>query len=125
MTILKSSFQYKQRTLNTSISLDQERGSNDDENLYLSDILPRTDATVADKLTDSSASFTTDGIKVGMRVYNSTDDVYALVTAVDSDTALSLGIFVSPFRFLINNITASIITGGNTNLSSTACGVLA
>ena len=50
MTILKSSFQYKQRTLNTSISLDQERGSNDDENLYLSDIIPRTDATVADLL---------------------------------------------------------------------------
>ena len=48
MTMLKSSFQYKQRTLNTSLSLDQDRGSHDDENLYLSDILPKTDSTMVD-----------------------------------------------------------------------------
>jgi len=52
MTMLKSSFQYKQRTLNTSLSLDQDRGSHDDENLHLSDILPKTDMTIVDLIGD-------------------------------------------------------------------------
>ena len=47
-TILKSSFQNKKKALNTSLSLDQDRGSHDDENLYLSDILPKTDVTIID-----------------------------------------------------------------------------
>ncbi len=47
-TILKSSFQYKKKALNTSLSLDQDRGSYEDENLYLSDILPKTDTTIID-----------------------------------------------------------------------------
>ncbi len=38
-TLLKSSFQLKRKTLNKSLSLDQDRGSNDGENLYLVDIL--------------------------------------------------------------------------------------
>ncbi len=50
MTMLKSSFQYKQRTLNTSLSLDQDRGSHDDENLHLSDILPKTDSTIIEEI---------------------------------------------------------------------------
>jgi len=50
MTMLKSSFQYKQRTLNTSLSLDQDRGSHDDENLHLSDILPKTDSTIIEQI---------------------------------------------------------------------------
>jgi RNA polymerase sporulation-specific sigma factor len=41
-TLLKSSFQNKRKALNTSLSLDQDRGSNEDENIYLSDILPKT-----------------------------------------------------------------------------------
>jgi len=48
MTMLKSSFQYKQRTLNTSLSLDQDRGSYDDENLHLSDIFPMTNVNIVD-----------------------------------------------------------------------------
>lgn len=38
-TILKSSFRNKEKALNTSFSLDQDRSSHDDENLYLIDIL--------------------------------------------------------------------------------------
>jgi RNA polymerase sporulation-specific sigma factor len=38
-TILKSSFRNKEKALNTSFSLDQDRSSHDDENLYLVDIL--------------------------------------------------------------------------------------
>ena len=51
-TILKGSFQNKKKALNTSLSLDQDRGSHDDENLYLSDILPKTDITVIDLIGD-------------------------------------------------------------------------
>ena len=53
MTMLKSSFQYKQRTLNTSLSLDQDRSSgDDDDNLFLSDILLKTNETVIEILGD-------------------------------------------------------------------------
>ena len=55
MTMLKSSFQYKQRALNTSLSLNQDRGSHDDdddENLHLSDIIPKTDTEVIDEIGD-------------------------------------------------------------------------
>jgi RNA polymerase sporulation-specific sigma factor len=45
-TILKGSFQNKKKALNTSLSLDQERGSYGDENLCLSDILAQTEETV-------------------------------------------------------------------------------
>lgn len=51
-TLLKSSFQNKKKALNTSLSLDQDRGSHDDENLYLIDIIPKTDSSVVDSLGD-------------------------------------------------------------------------
>lgn len=38
-TLLKTSFRTKEKALNTSVSLDQDRSSHDDENLYLVDIL--------------------------------------------------------------------------------------
>lgn len=47
-------------------------------------------ATTADKLVDSAATFVTDGVSVGDAVYNDTDGTSALVTAVDSETNLSL-----------------------------------
>ena len=47
-------------------------------------------ATTANKLVDSGATFVTDGVAVGDAVYNDTDDTIALVTAVDSETTLSL-----------------------------------
>lgn len=49
-TILKGSFQNKKKTLNTSLSLDQDRGSSCDDNLFLADILPKTEGTVADEI---------------------------------------------------------------------------
>lgn len=48
-----------------------------------------TDGTTADKLVDSSQNFT-DTVKVGDRVNNVTDTTTALVTAIDSDTQLTL-----------------------------------
>ena len=51
-TMLKGSFQNKKKALNTSLSLDQDRGSYEDENLYLSDILSNTDLTIVDFLGD-------------------------------------------------------------------------
>ena len=47
-TLLKSSFQNKRKTLNTSLSLDQDRNKLSDDDLHLSDILPRTEGTIED-----------------------------------------------------------------------------
>ncbi len=47
-TILKGSYQNKKKVLNTSLSLDQDRGEHEDESLYLSDILPKTDTTIVE-----------------------------------------------------------------------------
>lgn len=49
-----------------------------------------TTATTADKLVDSGATFVTDKVKVGDIVYNTTDNTAATVTAVDSETTLSV-----------------------------------
>ena len=46
--------------------------------------------TTANKLVDSGATFVTNGVSVGDAVYNDTDNTIALVTAVDSETQLSL-----------------------------------
>lgn len=48
------------------------------------------DTNTVDKLVDTSATFVTDGVTAGMIVYNSTDDTFAIVSAVDSETSLSL-----------------------------------
>ncbi len=47
-----------------------------------------TDTT--NKLVDTGATFQTDGVQVGDLAYNTTDELYAKVTAVDSETSLSL-----------------------------------
>ena len=49
-TILKSSFQNKRKALNTSLSLDENRGSHDDEDLYLSDIVPHIEGNIIEML---------------------------------------------------------------------------
>jgi len=57
-----------------------------------------TDGTTTDKLVNSGASFSDDGIvKKGMIVKNTTDNTYTLIEAVDSNSTLSLvdDIFVS------------------------------
>jgi len=51
-TILKSSFQNKRKALNTSLSLDQDRNTNSNEELFLSDILPTTTGNVLGELED-------------------------------------------------------------------------
>jgi RNA polymerase sporulation-specific sigma factor len=51
-TLLKSSFQNKRKTLNTSLSLDQDRGSYEDDNLYLVDILPVTEGSIIEEITN-------------------------------------------------------------------------
>ena len=48
------------------------------------------DATTTDKLDDSGATFLTSGVAVNDIVHNTTDDTYAKVTAIDSDTVLAL-----------------------------------
>lgn len=49
-----------------------------------------TTGTTANKLVDSGATFVTDGVKAGVVVYNTTDSTQATVTAVDSETQLSV-----------------------------------
>jgi hypothetical protein len=49
----------------------------------------QTDITAL-KLRDASATFITDGVKVGMKVTNTVTGLTALVTAVDSEIALTL-----------------------------------
>ncbi len=44
----------------------------------------------ADKLVDTNAAFQTDGVAIGDTAFNQTDGTAALVTAVDSQTSLSL-----------------------------------
>lgn len=62
-----------------------------------------TTSTTADKLVDSGATFSTDGVTAGMTVYNSTDDELATVTAVDSETQLSISsdIIVSGENYVV------------------------
>lgn len=49
-TLLKSSFQNKRKALNTSLSLDQDRNTETDDGLYLSDIIPRTEGSIVSEL---------------------------------------------------------------------------
>lgn len=49
-----------------------------------------TDATTANKLVDSTASFGGNVVEVGDIVYNTTGSTAATVTAIDSDTTLTL-----------------------------------
>ena len=49
-----------------------------------------TDGTTAYKLVDTGADFVTDGIAAGQFAYNSTDDTYSIITAIDDLNTLSL-----------------------------------
>ena len=51
-TLLKTCYQNKQKTLNTSLSLDQDRNDSSDEVLFLVDIIPRTDGAILDEVGD-------------------------------------------------------------------------
>ena len=70
-----------------------------------------TDGASANKLVDSSQNFTAT-VSVGLYVKNTTDDTFAIVTAVDSDTTLSLDsdIMSSSEDYQIFNIPVSRFT---------------
>ena len=68
-----------------------------------------TTATTANKLVDSSASFGDNVVEVGDIVYNTTDTTAATVTAIDSDTTLSLNVN------LIEDAQTYVIYKGNQN----------
>ena len=61
-------------------------------------------STLANHLVDSAATFTTDGVKIGDVVANLTDQTYATVTTVNSQTDLTLSanIFVSGETYTID-----------------------
>lgn len=54
------------------------------------DLESLTDGTTANKIVDSGATFQTDKVQIGDRVYNLTDLTQTTVTAIDSETILSL-----------------------------------
>ena len=66
-----------------------------------------TTSTTADKLVDSGQNFVTT-VRVGAKVFNTTDSTTALVTAIDSNTTLSLS--------------ADIMTSGEDYIISTMAG---
>jgi len=57
---------------------------------YHNDITGTNDSVVANALADSTAAFVTDGVRTGAFVQNDTTGTIARVTAVDSETQLSL-----------------------------------
>jgi hypothetical protein len=67
-----------------------------------------TDGTTTDKLVDSSQNFLTT-VTVGDVIHNTTDGTYARVTAIDSDTTLSLDndIMVSGEAYVIQHSDAA------------------
>ncbi len=77
-----------------SIAVVQRGGAFDDyerlDHAFAALITSTTDGTTADKLVDSTETFVTKGVAIGDTVKNTTDTTYALVTAIDSETQLSL-----------------------------------
>ena len=87
----------------------------------------KSTGTTANKLVDSGATFTTD-VKVGDIVYNYTDGTSAFVSAIDSDTQLSLSIDImtSNEEYKIHRSVTrkgyKLHVGGAGNVSATAAG---
>jgi len=91
------------------------------------------DGTTADKLVDSGATFSTDGVTAGDWVKNTTDGTFTQVAAVDSETQLSLDddIFASGEDYDIrpNNYGNSVFTnfrtyGGSSTDNQAAYGIV-
>lgn len=78
-----------------------------------------TTATTASKLVDTSENFTTRGIKVGDKIKNTTDTTYAIVTAVDSATTLSISadVMASGENYTITCGT-TVVSGTTTSTTS-------
>ena len=86
-----------------------------------------TTATTASKLVNSAATFESSGIKAGAIIYNTTDSTSTTVTAVDSDTTLSVtdDIFASGEDYIIFTESArdvALYIGGSGTLKVTASG---
>ncbi len=64
-----------------------------------------TDSTTSNKLEDSGADFSTDGVQANDIVWNTTDNTSTRVTAVDDSDTLSVAddIFVSGEKYVISN----------------------
>lgn len=94
-------------TKDGSLAVVQRGGAFDDyekiEHDFSALISSTTDSTTTDHLIDSTETFDTKGVQVGYRVANTTDTTYALVTAVNSETDLTLDsdIMVSGKAYLI------------------------
>lgn len=54
------------------------------------DIASVATSTTANKLVDTSQNFTTNGVRVGDWVHNTTDNTHAQITAIDGATTLSI-----------------------------------
>ena len=77
-----------------------------------------TDGTTSNKLVSSGATFQTDGVQVGSIITNTTDTTYTYVTAIDSETQLSINddIFVSGENYTIyTNMYGSVTFVDETN----------
>ncbi len=80
------------------------------------DVVSGTTTTATpNKLVDTSENFTTQGVRVGDRINNTTDTTYATVTAVDSATQLSVSadVFASGENYTITR-GVRIVTGTTT-----------
>jgi len=78
-----------------------------------------TTATAGDDLVDTSENFTTQGVKVGDRITNTTDTTYATVTAIESATVLSVSadIFTTGENYTISR--GVLIVDGTTDGTTT------
>jgi len=64
-----------------------------------------TDGITTNQLINSTATFVTDGVAVGDQVQNTTDSTYAIVSSINSETALTLNrdIFISGENYQIRD----------------------
>ena len=78
-----------------------------------------TTATTGDKLVDSSENFVTRGVQVGDKIANTTDTTYAIVTAIDSATTLSISgdVMASGENYTITTGT-TVVTGTTTGTTT-------
>ena len=84
------------------------------------DIVSGTTTTATpNKLVDTSENFTTQGVRVGDRIKNTTDTTYATVSAIDSATQLSVSadVFTSSEGYTITR-GVRIVTGTTTSDSA-------
>jgi len=72
----------------------------------------QTTATTAGKLVEAGATFESDGIRIGDYAYNTDDNTSAVITAIDSDTTLSVtpDVFPTTKDFVILSATSAQVS---------------